>query len=74
MSFGKLYVLKSSFQTLGRFEYQFLCYASLCQVRNIPFQEQTKSFCLMCNQEIYIFEESQFLKNRKPIKDVTEDV
>ena len=41
---GKLCLQKKTFQSLGRSDYQCLHCASVCQVRNIPFEEQTKSF------------------------------
>ena len=41
----------------------------MCQVRNIPFEDQTNSFFLSLGQGVYIFEESP-----KSIHDVTGDV
>ena len=35
---------KKTFQSLGRREYQRPQCASVCQVRNIPFEDQTNSF------------------------------
>ena len=48
---------KKTFQSLGRSEYQCPQCASVCQVRNIPFEDQRNSFFLSLGQEIYIFEE-----------------
>ena len=55
---GKPCLLKETFQSLGRSDYQCAHCASLCQVRIIPFQYQTISFFLFFGQEVYIFEES----------------
>ena len=41
----------------------------MCQVRNIPFEDQTKSFFLSLGQGVYIFEESL-----KSFQDVIGDV
>ena len=41
---GKLGLHKKTFQSLGRSDYQCPQCASVCQVRNIPFEEQTNSF------------------------------
>ena len=41
----------------------------MCQVRKIPFDEQTNSFFLSLGQEVYIFEESA-----KSTQDVIGDV
>ena len=41
----------------------------LCQVRNIPFEDQTNSFFLSLGQGVYIFEESP-----KLVQDVIGDV
>ena len=40
----KLYLHKKTFQSLGRSDYQCPKCGSVCQVRNIPFEEQTNSF------------------------------
>ena len=41
----------------------------MCQVRKIPFEDQTNSFFLSLGQRVYIFEETL-----KPIQDVIRDV
>ena len=66
---GKLCLHKNTFQSLGGSGYQIPQCASVCQVRNIPFEDQTKSFLLSFGQGVYIFEESP-----KSIQDVTGDV
>ena len=43
--------------------------ASVCQLRNIPFEDQRNSFFLSLGQGVYIFEESP-----KPVQDVIGDV
>ena len=53
---GKLCQHKKTFQSLGRSDYQCPQCGSLCQVRNIPFEEQTNSFFLSLGQGVYIFE------------------
>ena len=55
---GKLCLHKRTFQSLGRSDYQCPQYASVCQVRNIPFEDQTNSFFLSFGPGVYIFEES----------------
>ena len=66
---GKLCLHKKTFQSLGRSDYQCPQCASVCQVRNIPFEEQKNSFFLSLGQGVYIFEESP-----KSIRDVIGDV
>ena len=66
---GKICLHKKTFQSLGRSDYQCPHCASVCQVRNIPFEEPTSSFFLSLGQGVYIFEES-----RKSIQDVIGDV
>ena len=66
---GKLCLHKKTFQSLGRSDYQCPQCASVCQVRNIPFEEQTDSFFLSLGQGVYIFEESP-----KSVLDVIGDV
>ena len=44
--FCKLCLHKKTFQSLGRSDYQCPQCASVCQVRNVPFEEQTNSFFL----------------------------
>ena len=43
---GKLCLHKKTFQSLGTSDYQCPQCASVCQVRNIPFEDQTNSFFL----------------------------
>ena len=66
---GKLCMHKKTFQSLGRSDYQYLQCASVCQVRNIPLEDQTNSFFLSLGQGVYIFEETP-----KSIQDVIGDV
>ena len=58
-----------TFQSLRRNDYQFPQCASVCQVRNYPFEDQTKSFFLLFGREDYVFEESP-----KSIQDVIGDI
>ena len=66
---GKRCLHKKTFQSLGRSEYQCPQCASVCQVRNNFFEDQTNSFFLSLGQGAYIFEE-----NPKSIQDVIGDV
>ena len=66
---GKLCLHKETFQSLGRSDYQCPQCASVCQVRNIPFEEQTNSFFLSLGQGVYIFEERS-----KSVQEVIGDV
>ena len=66
---GKLCVHKKTFQSLGRSDYQCPQCASVCQVRNILFEDQTNSVFLSFVPGAYIFEE-----NRKSFPDVIGDV
>ena len=66
---GKFCLHKETFQSLGRSDYQCPQCASVCQVRNIPFEVQTNSFFLSFGAGIYVFEESA-----KTIQDVIGDV
>ena len=54
---GKLCLHKKTFQSLGRSDYQCPQCGSLCQVRNIPSEDQTNSFFWSLGQGVYIFEE-----------------
>ena len=65
----KLCLHKKTFQSLGRSVYQCPQCASVCQVRNIPLEDQTNSFFLSFGAGVYIFEESV-----KIIQDVIGDV
>ena len=66
---GRLCLHKKTFQSLGRGDYQCPQGGSVCQVRNIPFEDKKKSFFLSLGQGVYIFEE-----NLKSVQDVTGDV
>ena len=66
---GKLCLHKKTFQSLGRSDYQCPQCTSGCQVRNIPFEEQTNSFFLSLGQGVYIFEERP-----KSVQEVIGDV
>ena len=66
---GKFCLQKKTFQSLGRSDYQKPQCASLCQLRNIPFEDQTNSFFLSFGPGVYVFEESP-----KSIQDVIGDV
>ena len=66
---GNLCLHKKAFQSLGRSDYQCPQCVSLCQVRNIPFEDQRISFSLSFGPGVYIFEE-----NPKSIQDVLGDV
>ena len=66
---GKLCLHKKTFQSLGRSDYQCPQCGSVCQVHNIPFENQTNSFFLSLGQRVYIFEESP-----KSFQDVIGDV
>ena len=67
--FEKLCLHKKTFQSLGRSDYQCPQGGSVCQVRNIPFEEQTNSFFLSLGHGVYIFEE-----RAKSIQEVIGDV
>ena len=54
----KLCLHKMTFRSLGRSDYQCPQCGSVCQVRNILFEDQTNSFFLSLGQGFYIFEES----------------
>ena len=60
---------KKTFQSLGRSDYQCPQCVSVCQVHNIPFEDQTNAFLLSLGQGVYIFEESP-----KSIQDANGDV
>ena len=66
---GKFCPHKKTFQSLGRSDYQCPQCGSVCQVRNIPFENQTNSFFLSLGQGVHIFEESP-----KSVQDVIGDV
>ena len=66
---GRLCLHKKTFQTLGRSDYQCPHCGSVCQVRNIPFEEQTNPSFLSLGQGVYVFEE-----RLKSIQEVIDDV
>ena len=66
---GKLCLHKKTIQSLGRGDYQWLPWVSVCQVRKIAFENQTNSFFLLFGQAVYVFEE-----NPKSVQDVIGEV
>ena len=66
---GRTCLHKKTFQSLGRSNYQCPQRASVCQVHNIPFEDQRNSFLLSLGQGVYIFQE-----NPKSVQDVIGDV
>ena len=56
---GGLCLHRKTFQSLGRSDYQCPQCASLCQVSNILFQEQTNSFFLSLGQGVYLLKRLQ---------------
>ena len=62
-------LLKMTFQSLDRGSYQCSQCASVCQVRNIPFEDQKISFLLSFGQGVYILKERP-----KADQDITGDV
>ena len=60
---------KKTFQSLCRSDYQCPQCGSVCQVRNIPSEDQTSSFFLSLDLGVFIFEESP-----KSVQDVIGDV
>ena len=66
---GNFCLHKKTFESFGRNDYQCTQCASVCQVRNFPFEDQTSSFFLALGQGVYNFEE-----NPKSIQDVIGDV
>ena len=65
---AELCLHKKTFQSLGRSNCQCPQCASKCQVRKIPFEDQTNSLFLSLCQGVYVFEE-----NPKSIQDVIGD-
>ena len=55
---GKLSLHEKTFQPPGISDYQCPQCGSVCQVRNVPFEDQTNSFFLSLGQGVYNFEES----------------
>ena len=68
-SLGKLCLQKKTFQSLGRGDYQFPHCASMFQVRDVLFEDQTYCIFLSFGQGVYIFDESS-----KSTPDVMGDV
>ena len=66
---GKFCLHKKTFQSLGRSNHQCPQCASVCQVRNIPFEDQINSFLLSLGPGVYIFEERP-----KSVQEVIGDV
>ena len=66
---GKLCLHKKTFQSQGRSDYQYPACASVCQMRNFIFEDQTSSFFLLLGQGVYIFNDTP-----KSIQDVIGDV
>ena len=66
---GKFCLHIKTFQSLGRSGYQCPQCGSVCQVRNIPFEEKINSFFLSLGQRVYIFEERP-----KSVQEVIGDV
>ena len=65
----KLCLQKKTFQFPDRSDYQCQQCVSVCQVRKIPFEDQTNSFFLSLGQGVYILEECP-----KSVQDVIGDV
>ena len=55
---GRLCLHEKTFQSLGGCDYQCPQCASVCQVRNSPFEDQRNSFFMSLGQGVYIFEEN----------------
>ena len=55
---GQFCLHKETFQCLGRSDYRCPQCGSVCQVRNIPFEDQTNPFLLSLVEGVYIFKES----------------
>ena len=55
---GRFCLHKKTFQSLDRSDYQCPQCGSVCQVRNIPSEDQKSSFFLSLGQGVYIFEET----------------
>ena len=66
---GRLCLHKKTFESLGRSDYQCPQCGSVCQVRNIPFEDQINSFFLTLGQGVYIFKERS-----KSVQEVIGDV
>ena len=66
---GRICLHKKTFHFLGRSDYQRPQCGSVCQLCNIPFEDQTNSFFLSLGPEVYIFEERP-----KSVQEVIGDV
>ena len=66
---GRNCLHKKTFPSLGKNDYQCPQCGSVCQVRNISFEDQRNSFFFSLGQGVYIFEE-----NPKSVQDVIGDV
>ena len=66
---GKFCLHKKTFQSLGRSDYQCPQCASVCQVRDIPFEDPTNSFFLSIGHGVYLVEYSP-KSNQDAIRDV----
>ena len=66
---GKLCLYKNTFQSPGGNDFRCPQCASVYQVRNNRFEDQTQSFSLPFRQGVFVFEESS-----KSIRDVIEDL
>ena len=66
---GRLCLHKKTFESLGRSDYQCPQCGSVCQVSNIPFEDQINSFFLSLGQGVYIFKE-----RLKSVQEVIGDV
>ena len=66
---GKLCLHKRIFQSFGGSGYHCPQCGSVCQVRNIPLEDQRNSFFLSLGQGVYIFG-----KSPKSVRDVIGDV
>ena len=66
---GRLCLHKKTFESLGRSDYQCPQCGSVCQVRNITFEDQINSFFLSLGQGVHIFKERS-----KSVQEVIGDV
>ena len=57
---GKFSMHKKTFRSLGRSDYRCSQCASVCQVRNIPFEDQTNSFfCVAWSKGLHFWRDSK---------------
>ena len=66
---GRVCLHMKTIQSLGGSIYQCPQCGTVCQVRNIPFEDQRNSFFFWLGQGVFIFEE-----NPKSVQDVLGDV